>query len=99
MKHSYVFTMRKEPQVLELSKWAVKVIQNNCIRCHSSQLAMIRLAKTSERKCWDCHNNVHGSARSLSSSPEVLRPQMPDAGIKWFKKGEQSNDRGRETKK
>jgi cytochrome c nitrite reductase small subunit len=87
LKHSYVFTLRKEPQVLRLSDRAVPVMQANCQRCHSNQFEMIRLAESSERKCWDCHNNTHGSVRSLSSSPQSLRPQLPDAGLEWMKKG------------
>jgi len=89
MKHSYVFTMRAEPQVLELSKGAVPVVQSNCVKCHSDQLAMIRLATTSERRCWDCHQNIHGAVRSLSASPPALRPGLPDAGLDWIKKGDQ----------
>ena len=92
IKHSYVFTMRKEPQVLELSRWAFRVVQNNCIRCHREHLVMIRLAQTSERMCWDCHNNIHGSTRSLSSSPDVLRPQLPDAGLRWLTEGDENDD-------
>ncbi len=85
MRHSYVFTMRKEPQVLHLSAGAVHVIQSNCIRCHSHQIMMIRLADTAERKCWDCHHNVHGSVHSLSASPQELRPTLPSAGLDWMK--------------
>jgi cytochrome c nitrite reductase small subunit len=81
MKHSYVFTMRKEPQVLELSARAVPVVQANCVHCHSHQLMMIRLAGTSERRCWDCHTNIHGEVRSLSASPIELRPDLPAAGL------------------
>ncbi|MHC4717845.1 MAG: cytochrome c nitrite reductase small subunit [Planctomycetota bacterium] len=88
MKHSYVFTLRREPQVLELSDAAIPVVQSNCLRCHSDRLEMIRLAGSSERTCWDCHVSIHGKARSLSSSPHVLRPRLPDAGLKWMKKGE-----------
>jgi len=87
IKHSYAFTLRKEPQVLSLSPSAVSVVQANCLRCHHNQFAMIRLAHSAERKCWDCHNNIHGSVRSLSSSPHVLRPQLPTAGIPWKKEG------------
>ncbi len=87
MRHSYVFTLRLEPQVLELSEGAKPVIQANCVRCHDEQVQMVRLAGVTERKCWDCHNNIHGSVRSLSASPEVLRPELPDAGIDWMKKG------------
>jgi cytochrome c nitrite reductase small subunit len=89
MKHSYVFTLRKEPQVLELSAPAVPVVQSNCVRCHHNQLAMVRLASSVERRCWDCHENIHGSVRSLSTSPSMLRPALPDAGLDWIKKGGQ----------
>ena len=87
LKHSYVFTLRKEPQVLELSTRAVPVVQANCLRCHSDQMAMIRLAASLERKCWDCHNNIHGDVRSLSTSSGLLRPRLPDAGLKRTIKG------------
>jgi len=86
LKHSYVFTMRTEPQVLRLSERAVPVVQGNCLRCHGDMFAMIRLASSSQRTCWDCHDNIHGSVRSLSASPHVLRPRLPDAGLDWMKK-------------
>jgi cytochrome c nitrite reductase small subunit len=86
LKHSYVFTMRLEPQVFELSARAVPVVQSNCVRCHSHQVTMIRLMTSSERRCWDCHANIHGSVRSLSASPAVLRPGLPGAGLDWFKR-------------
>jgi cytochrome c nitrite reductase small subunit len=89
MKHSYVFTIGAEPQVLELSAAAVPVVQTNCVRCHSEQLAMVRLASSLERRCWDCHSNIHGSVHSLSASPSMLRPGLPDAGLDWMKKGDQ----------
>ncbi len=87
LKHSYFFTLRKEPQVLELSERAVPVIQANCLRCHSNQLGMIRLAASSERKCWDCHSNIHSSVMSLSSSSGLLRPRLPNAGLELTTKG------------
>ena len=131
VKHSYVFTMRKEPQVLRLSARAAPVVQANCVRCHSHQLVMVRgegvsplavpgsprhkgkmpsprdptianpstgsggaLCSTmppggsSERRCWDCHQNIHGEVRSLSASPVPLRPGLPDAGLDWMKTGD-----------
>ncbi|MBP7829832.1 MAG: cytochrome c nitrite reductase small subunit [Kiritimatiellae bacterium] len=90
-RHSYVFTFRLEPQVLELSRGAIPVIQENCLRCHHDQLQMVRLAGVTERRCWDCHDNVHGSVISLSASPDARRPALPSAGLEWFKKqtGEQ----------
>ncbi|MFC1762555.1 cytochrome c nitrite reductase small subunit [Planctomycetota bacterium] len=80
-KHSYVFTMRNEPQVMKLSHMARPVVQANCVRCHSDPLYMIRLAAVEERACWSCHNNIHGKVHSLSASPEVLRPGLPSAGL------------------
>lgn len=81
LRHAYVFTRRMEPQVLELNRAAIPVIQENCLRCHGERLTMIRLAGASERRCWDCHRNIHGDVRSLSSTPFVRRPQIPPAGI------------------
>jgi cytochrome c nitrite reductase small subunit len=89
MKHSYVFTMRTEPQVLELSDAAVPVVQANCVHCHSDQLAMVRLASSLERRCWDCHQNIHGGVRSLSASPPELRPGLPSAGLDWMERGDE----------
>ncbi|HBA85633.1 MAG TPA: cytochrome c nitrite reductase small subunit [Verrucomicrobia bacterium] len=85
MKHSYVFTFRLEPQVLELSPAAVHVVQGNCVRCHYQQFQMIRLADSTERKCWDCHDGAHGAVISLSASPFAHRPQLPSAGLDWMK--------------
>ncbi len=84
LKHSAVFTMRAEPQVLRLSAQAVPVVQANCLRCHADQMGMVRVAGSGERACWHCHNNIHGSVHSLSASPRALRPQLPRAGLKLF---------------
>lgn len=86
MKHSTVFTLGTQPQVLELSERAKPVVQENCLSCHADQLMMVRLAEVSERKCWDCHTGMHGDVHSLSASPEVLRPPLPEAGMEWMKK-------------
>lgn len=91
VKHSTVFMMRGEPQVLELSEFAKPVVQGNCLRCHGDRFVMLSGA-AAQRRCWDCHNNTHGEARSLSSSPHVLRPRLPDAGLEWMKKEESSRD-------
>ena len=91
VKHSYVFTVRAEPQVLKLSEGAVPVVQSNCIRCHSKQLIMIRLPGSRERTCWDCHTNIHGKTRSLSPSPHVLRPKLPGAGLVRMKRTKEAN--------
>ena len=81
VKHSYAFTVRSEPQVLRLSPGAVPVVQANCLRCHSDYFDMVRLAGPAERKCWDCHSNVHGEVHGLSASPRPLRITPPPAGL------------------
>ena len=81
MKDSYLFIMQSQPQVLHLSERGVRVVQANCLRCHGDMFAMTRLAPPAERKCWDCHSNIHGSVRSLSGSPAELRPPLPSAGL------------------
>ncbi len=84
LRHSYVFTTRTEPQVLELSAGAVPVVLSNCLRCHSDQVSMVRVAATAERTCWECHQNIHGSTRSLSASPREMMPKLPPAGLPGF---------------
>jgi len=85
LKHSYIFTTRSEPQVLKLSDSAMPVVQANCLRCHANSLQMARVAATQERKCWDCHSNIHGEVHGLSASPRPLRPPLPDAGMQMMK--------------
>ena len=87
LRHSYVFTLRREPQVMRLSAGAVPVVQANCLRCHADPVMMVRVAGPGERRCWTCHQEVHGRARSLSSSPHVRRPAVPSAGLDWIKEG------------
>lgn len=88
LKHSYVFTARREPQVLGLSARAVPVVRANCVNCHSHQVSMIGAAAGLQRRCWDCHQGIHGKVRSLSASPGMLRPGLPDAGLEWMKEGD-----------
>jgi len=77
MKHSYVFTAGTMPQVLRLSDGAKPVVKANCLRCHREQFAMINLADSSQRYCWDCHHAIHGEVHGLSASPRALRPKLP----------------------
>ncbi len=78
--HSYVFTLRLEPQVIRLSESAKPVVEANCRRCHAGQLSGGHLSLQGEgsHRCWDCHREVpHGRVRSLSASPRVLTPRLP----------------------
>ena len=78
--HSTVFTMRWEPQAIRLSKRAVPVVEENCRRCHEPVIdeVCLRSHAPGDMRCWECHREVpHGTARSLSATPEVFRPQLP----------------------
>lgn len=93
--HSYVFTMRAEPQVISPRDASKGVIMNNCIRCHTQlntefvKTGMIEYAQVKEgegKACWDCHRNVpHTTVNSISSSPNVIAP-MPQSPVPaWLK--------------
>lgn len=98
--HSYVFTMRAEPQVIVARAPSVEVIQNNCIRCHVDQVTDAKLAgfvenhhqNRTERLCWDCHKEVpHGRVRSLAAVGHQIEPIRAHAPAdleiipKWLK--------------
>lgn len=89
--HSYVFTFRLEPQVIRLAPGAGPVVQENCLRCHHDQLQMVRLAGVRERRCWDCHRVPHGPISSLSAAPDAIRPGLPPAGPRWFRRPQEGD--------
>jgi cytochrome c nitrite reductase small subunit len=80
--HSTVFTMRWEPQTIRLSARAVPVVENNCRRCHADVVANVSIAahQSGDLRCWECHRETpHGSVRSLSATPGVFQPRLPEA--------------------
>ncbi|MBN1589429.1 MAG: cytochrome c nitrite reductase small subunit [Pirellulales bacterium] len=76
--HATVFTMHWEPQVIRLSEKAVPVLEQNCRRCHERVVEDVCLGEQDETQpCWDCHRDIpHGTARSLSATPDVFRPRL-----------------------
>ena len=78
-RHAFMFTFRMEPQVIRMHKPGQRVVQENCIRCHSDLLESTRAA-TGEphglgRQCWECHREVpHGRVNSLASAPHARVP-------------------------
>lgn len=84
LRHSTVYTMRTEPQVLRATPEAREVIQANCIRCHAdlvSESALPLLGRPAgihdaDRSCVECHREVpHGRGDSLSSV--IREPAAP----------------------
>ena len=91
LRHSFMFTFRLEPQVIQIKHAGKKAVQQNCIRCHSNVIHPISLRAISaksiieeeERYCWDCHRETpHGRVNSISSTPyarvPVSSPIIPD---------------------
>ena len=95
LRHSAIFTLRNEPQVIHIREAGIKVVQNNCIRCHQDLLESKRLQSmtgrtdfiTKERLCWECHRDTpHGTVNSLSSTPNAKAPVPQSPVPKWLKK-------------
>ena len=42
------------PEHIELTSHGAKVLQANCIRCHSAAVEFVN----HERKCWECHRRL-----------------------------------------
>jgi len=83
LRHSALFTLRKEREVIVIEPEGRAVVQQNCIRCHENQFHKstenFRDTQTkAERTCWSCHREVpHGKVRSLSIAPFALTEEKP----------------------
>jgi len=85
LRHSAIFTLGLEPQVIRARPEAIRVINQNCLRCHTEQLAHTNLSFNG-RLCFDCHREIpHGRVHSLSSAPNAavppLEPVLPPGWI------------------
>ncbi|MCX8010500.1 MAG: cytochrome c nitrite reductase small subunit [Ignavibacteria bacterium] len=88
LRHSFIFTFRLEPQVIQMKEAGKNVVQENCIRCHSNLLTMVTAKNVSGanykhgegKLCWECHRETpHGRVHSLASAPYA---RVPDVGAK-----------------
>ena len=94
LRHSAIFTLRAEPQVIQIKKEGANAVQNNCIRCHGDLIVdskMMRPEYSSndlrkERKCWECHREVpHGRVKGLSTTPYAIVPLLESPVPSWLK--------------
>lgn len=85
LRHASMFALRLEPQVIRLSEDAVDVIEENCRRCHQHAMQSVTAARGFDHqglRCWQCHREVpHGTVRSLSATPQPMRPELPKPGM------------------
>jgi len=96
LRHSYLFTLRKERQAIMILEPGARVVQNNCIRCHEQQVVDPKLEATVDmyrairegRRCVDCHREEggHGSFNSLSSAPYARVPLLDNPIPNWLRK-------------
>jgi len=93
MRHASMFTLRLEPQVIQIKEAGKKAVQDNCIRCHQNQIHPVSLraltakgiTDDSEIYCWHCHREVpHGKVNSLSSTPYAIVPDLSPAVPEWI---------------
>ncbi len=86
LRHSTIFTLRLEPQVIRIKEAGAEVVRENCERCHENLFTLVDLAHSQyiegeealETYCWDCHKETpHGSVNSLSTFPNsrVFAPE------------------------
>ncbi len=94
MRHSTIFTLRAEPQVIFIKSEGKAVVQQNCLRCHEKLLTtdqrlmgMGYINNGQKRNCTDCHKHVpHGRVNSLSSTPFARVPLPVSPVPAWLKK-------------
>ena len=58
-----VFYSGSAPENIRLSGHGQSVVQDNCIRCHETAVAMI----DQSRQCWDCHRFLKHSQAGIRS--------------------------------
>jgi cytochrome c nitrite reductase small subunit len=94
LRHSKVFTLRQEPQVIIIKEAGLNVVQENCKRCHQKLNENVSTIKVTGknylhgqgRLCWSCHRETpHGRVNSLSSVPYSRVPLLESPVPVWLK--------------
>lgn len=95
LRHASIFTLRAEPQVIQIKDAGAIAVQNNCIRCHEYVINDTRMMRPEfsqndlrkDRKCWECHREVpHGRVKGLSTTPYAIVPLLDSPVPGWLKK-------------
>lgn len=95
LRHASMFTLRLEPQVIQIKEAGVKVVQENCIRCHITLVDNVSAHKVTGdnytkgegRLCWQCHRETpHGRVNSLASAPYARVPRLSPVVPQWMEK-------------
>lgn len=94
LRHSTIFTLRLEPQVIRIKEAGAEVVKENCERCHENYLTLKDMRRSNEEEeedgekpCWDCHRETpHGKINSLSSSQYVKIFGPKEVVSEWITK-------------
>jgi cytochrome c nitrite reductase small subunit len=93
LRHSFMFTFRLEPQVIQIKQAGKDAVQKNCIRCHSNVIHPIGLRGITNNSmidygdgyCWKCHRETpHGRVSSLASTPFAPVPKPAPVLPAWL---------------
>lgn len=94
LRHASIFTVNAQSQVITIKEAGATVVQENCIRCHETQVNPVSSGNITFENhlhgeghlCWDCHREVpHGRVRSEASTPYARVPSMNSAIPDWIK--------------
>jgi len=95
LRHSTIFSLRLEPQVIHIKQAGLEVVQENCKRCHESvnqnvntiNVTGVNYSHGDGKLCWDCHREIpHGTVISLSSTPNAIVPKLDSPVPSWLSK-------------
>ncbi|MCL1861694.1 MAG: cytochrome c nitrite reductase small subunit [Proteobacteria bacterium] len=89
LHHAAVLLTNNVPTAPRPLAGAAKVIQSNCVRCHTQlTLEFVRVGKATitdfrhndDKACWDCHRFVpHTKISGLASAPDAANVPVPPA--------------------
>lgn len=92
-RHSALFTLRMEPQVIRAREESKHVIQENCLRCHGDQVHSASVQVDFDRSCVECHREVpHGRVDSLSATPNAAVPLQGSVIPEWMRRKNSSQE-------
>lgn len=93
--HAAQFMLKAEPPAVRPRDVSVKVIQENCVRCHTQlttefvqagKAQFVDIQHGRQKACWDCHRNVpHTTISGLASAPDATVPLPASPVPAWLK--------------
>jgi len=70
MKDVISFTFKTYPAAIRASQQTDKIVQANCIRCHTDTVEnIVAGGQPFDRTCWSCHRSIAHGERGLSLTP------------------------------